>query len=145
MTAPARILLVEDDRFLRRHSGAAVFGGPVGHGIALGRAAFEPLALGIHECMRFAVDVGEQRLGGRRSTRSEEQYLHLGELLEGGFDPEEREAIRAHSKAIGIALGPRILRAETAAAAAVSLWMGTVGDWGPNGTKMPLARTVTRS
>jgi 16S rRNA (uracil1498-N3)-methyltransferase len=48
---------------------------------------------------------------------------------EGGFDPEEREAIRAHPKAIGIALGPRILRAETAAAAAVSLWMGTVGDW----------------
>ncbi|ATY33783.1 16S rRNA (uracil(1498)-N(3))-methyltransferase [Sphingomonas psychrotolerans] len=48
---------------------------------------------------------------------------------EGGFDAEEREAIRAHPKAIGIALGPRILRAETAAAAAVSLWMGTVGDW----------------
>ncbi len=48
---------------------------------------------------------------------------------EGGFDPEEREAIRAHPKAVGIALGPRILRAETAAAAAVSLWMGTVGDW----------------
>lgn len=48
---------------------------------------------------------------------------------EGGFDGEERETIRAHPKAVGIALGPRILRAETAAAAAVSLWMGTVGDW----------------
>jgi 16S rRNA (uracil1498-N3)-methyltransferase len=48
---------------------------------------------------------------------------------EGGFDPEERDAIRAHPGAVGIALGPRILRAETAAAAAVSLWMGTAGDW----------------
>jgi 16S rRNA (uracil1498-N3)-methyltransferase len=48
---------------------------------------------------------------------------------EGGFDAEERDMIRAHPQAIGIALGPRILRAETAAAAAVSLWMGAVGDW----------------
>jgi len=48
---------------------------------------------------------------------------------EGGFDDAEREAIRAHPQAVGIALGPRILRAETAAAAAISLWMGTAGDW----------------
>ncbi|HVJ02466.1 MAG TPA: 16S rRNA (uracil(1498)-N(3))-methyltransferase [Sphingomonas sp.] len=48
---------------------------------------------------------------------------------EGGFDADEREAIRALPQAVGIALGPRILRAETAAAAAVSLWMGTAGDW----------------
>ena len=48
---------------------------------------------------------------------------------EGGFDSEEREAIQAHPCAIGIALGPRILRAETAAAAAISLWMGAAGDW----------------
>ena len=49
---------------------------------------------------------------------------------EGGFDAEEREAIRAHPAAIGIGLGPRILRADTAAAAAVSLWMAAAGDWG---------------
>ena len=48
---------------------------------------------------------------------------------EGGFDAEEREAIRAHPQTVGIALGPRILRAETAAAAAISLWMGASGDW----------------
>ena len=34
---------------------------------------------------------------------------------EGGFDPAEREAIRAMPQARGISLGPRILRAETAA------------------------------
>lgn len=48
---------------------------------------------------------------------------------EGGFDAEERDAIRAHPQAVGITLGPRILRAETAAAAAISLWMAAAGDW----------------
>ena len=48
---------------------------------------------------------------------------------EGGFDPEERAAIKAHAQAVGIALGPRILRAETAAAAAISVWMAAAGDW----------------
>lgn len=48
---------------------------------------------------------------------------------EGGFDAEERAAIRAVPQAVGISLGPRILRAETAAAAAVSLWMSAAGDW----------------
>jgi len=48
---------------------------------------------------------------------------------EGGFDPTERAAIRALPQARGISLGPRILRAETAALAAVALWMGQAGDW----------------
>jgi 16S rRNA (uracil1498-N3)-methyltransferase len=49
---------------------------------------------------------------------------------EGGFEPEEREAIRALPVAVGISLGPRILRADTAAAASVALWMAAAGDWG---------------
>ena len=48
---------------------------------------------------------------------------------EGGFTPEEGEAIRAAPRAIAICLGPRILRAETAALAAVAAWMVAVGDW----------------
>ena len=48
---------------------------------------------------------------------------------EGGFDPAERDAIRAVPQAVGIGLGPRILRADTAAAAAVSVWMAAAGDW----------------
>lgn len=48
---------------------------------------------------------------------------------EGGFTPEERDAIRALPNAHGISLGPRILRAETAAAAAITLWMANAGDW----------------
>lgn len=48
---------------------------------------------------------------------------------EGGFTTEERAAIREHPQAVGIGLGPRILRADTAAAAAVSVWMAVAGDW----------------
>lgn len=48
---------------------------------------------------------------------------------EGGFTDEEREAIRTHPKAVRISLGPRILRAETAAIAATACWMAVNGDW----------------
>jgi len=48
---------------------------------------------------------------------------------EGGFDDTERAAIRAHPAARPIGLGPRILRGETAAIAALALWMGAAGDW----------------
>lgn len=48
---------------------------------------------------------------------------------EGGFTPDEAAAIRAAPNAKAISLGPRILRAETAALAAVATWMSAVGDW----------------
>ena len=48
---------------------------------------------------------------------------------EGGFTTRERDMLVAHSAVRRIALGPRILRAETAAIAAVSLWMAQHGDW----------------
>jgi 16S rRNA (uracil1498-N3)-methyltransferase len=48
---------------------------------------------------------------------------------EGGFTPEERDAVRAAPGAKSISLGPRILRAETAALAAVTAWMALAGDW----------------
>jgi len=48
---------------------------------------------------------------------------------EGGFDDEERAMVRGMAQARPVTLGPRILRAETAAIAATALWMGTVGDW----------------
>lgn len=48
---------------------------------------------------------------------------------EGGFDAAERAAIRAHPQARPISLGPRILRGETAAIAALGVWMASAGDW----------------
>ncbi len=41
---------------------------------------------------------------------------------EGGFTPDEREGIRALPQATAVSLGPRILRADTAAVAAVAVW-----------------------
>ncbi len=48
---------------------------------------------------------------------------------EGGFTDEERAMVRAAEKVVAISLGPRILRAETAALAAIATWMAAVGDW----------------
>lgn len=48
---------------------------------------------------------------------------------EGGFTPEERAQLRALDFVRAVSLGPRILRAETAAIAALSLWQACCGDW----------------
>lgn len=48
---------------------------------------------------------------------------------EGGFTPREREALIACAAVRRISLGPRILRAETAAIAAIGIWMSGHGDW----------------
>jgi 16S rRNA (uracil1498-N3)-methyltransferase len=48
---------------------------------------------------------------------------------EGGFTDEERAKIRAVEDAVPISLGPRILRAETAALASLAAYMAVAGDW----------------
>src|SRR5712691_7693372 len=48
---------------------------------------------------------------------------------EGGFAEEERKALSGLSNAIRLALGPRILRADTAAVAALALIQAVLGDW----------------
>jgi 16S rRNA (uracil1498-N3)-methyltransferase len=48
---------------------------------------------------------------------------------EGGFDEAEREAILRVPKVLRISLGPRILRADTAAVAALALIQTQMGDW----------------
>ncbi len=48
---------------------------------------------------------------------------------EGGFSQNEREMIQARDTTCPISLGPRILRAETAAVAALTLWHLKLGDW----------------
>jgi 16S rRNA (uracil1498-N3)-methyltransferase len=49
---------------------------------------------------------------------------------EGGFSPGERKRLRELAQVKPVSLGPRILRAETAAVAALSLWQAIRGDWG---------------
>ncbi|MEM6375145.1 MAG: 16S rRNA (uracil(1498)-N(3))-methyltransferase [Pseudomonadota bacterium] len=48
---------------------------------------------------------------------------------EGGFSDAERNSFRGHEMAQIVSLGPRILRADTAAVAALTLWQSTLGDW----------------
>ena len=48
---------------------------------------------------------------------------------EGGFSPEEGERLRALPFTTAVSLGPRILRADTAAIAAMTLWQAAAGDW----------------
>jgi 16S rRNA (uracil1498-N3)-methyltransferase len=48
---------------------------------------------------------------------------------EGGFSPEERDHLRALPFALAVSLGPRVLRADTAATTALTLWQAAVGDW----------------
>jgi 16S rRNA (uracil1498-N3)-methyltransferase len=48
---------------------------------------------------------------------------------EGGFTPAERALARAVPGAVPVSLGPRILRADTAAIAALTLWQAALGDW----------------
>lgn len=56
---------------------------------------------------------------------------HLGLLVgpEGGFSDDERRQLRALPYVTPIPLGPRILRADTAAVAALTLWQAALGDW----------------
>ena len=48
---------------------------------------------------------------------------------EGGFSDSERKLFRTKKNVLPVSLGNRILRAETAAVAALTMWHGLVGDW----------------
>ena len=48
---------------------------------------------------------------------------------EGGFSEREHELLRAQDYALAVTLGPRLLRADTAALAALTLWQAALGDW----------------
>ena len=48
---------------------------------------------------------------------------------EGGFSPAERARLRGLDFAVPAGLGPRILRADTAAISALTLWQAALGDW----------------
>jgi len=48
---------------------------------------------------------------------------------EGGFSDGERARLKAHKSVVAVSLGPRIMRADTAAVAALALWQAVLGDW----------------
>lgn len=78
------------------------------------------------DCLLYA---DEMRAGESCTWPAPAGWTTLLTGPEGGFSKAERQALRAHQAAAPITLGPRILRAETAAAAALSLWQHKFGDW----------------
>jgi len=66
------------------------------------------------------------------ALKTPDSKAHKGAVLigpEGGFSFAERKRIRAMAFVTPITLGPRILRADTAAIAALVLWQAALGDW----------------
>ncbi len=48
---------------------------------------------------------------------------------QGGFAPDEVDMLRGQPQTVSVSLGPRILRADTAAVAAIAAWQIALGDW----------------
>lgn len=88
----------------------------------------------------FCDEAGDE--GARRGSGGAGRGQPVGEALsvavsgpwsiligpEGGFAPDERSALRERASTTAVTLGPRILKAETAALTAVALWQAMVGD-----------------
>lgn len=72
-------------------------------------------------------DEGQNPLPILRRITEQEIALLVGP--EGGFSEEERTMLRDHPAVTPIPLGPRILRADTAAVAALAVIQATLGDW----------------
>ena len=74
----------------------------------------------------------DESLAGARETLNAQKDVEKWAILigpEGGFSDEERDHLNSLPFVTSISLGPRILRADTAAVAALTLWQTTLGDW----------------
>jgi 16S rRNA (uracil1498-N3)-methyltransferase len=70
-----------------------------------------------------------EALRGVRAAAGERPPLAVLIGPEGGFAPQERDALLKLPRVTRVALGPRILRADTAAVAALALVQAVLGDW----------------
>jgi 16S rRNA (uracil1498-N3)-methyltransferase len=76
----------------------------------------------------------ERAIGGDPDPLARLQALPEGPKAvlvgpEGGFTPDERAALLALPFVVPLSLGPRVMRADTAAVAVLALLMATHGDW----------------
>src|ERR1700735_1334469 len=98
-------------------------------------APVEPLAEALKrwppERLLVFCDEGEEQASPLRALRTARGDGGVGLLIgpEGGFDDDERPAILSAPRVLRLSLGPRILRADTAAVAALALIQATLGDW----------------
>lgn len=72
-------------------------------------------------------DEGDGPIALLRSLKAKKQAVLIGP--EGGFSEEERHMLKANDFVMSIPLGPRILRADTAAVAALAVVQAACGDW----------------
>lgn len=72
-------------------------------------------------------DAGQNPLPLLRSIKETKLALLVGP--EGGFSEDERARLRSLDFVTAIPLGPRILRADTAAVAAMAVIQAAIGDW----------------
>jgi len=96
----------------------------LGEGVALARLLRDGPA---DRALFFADELGGAPMRAAFAASPGPAALLVGP--EGGFTTAERDLIRALPQARAISLGPRILRAETAAIAATACWMAANGDW----------------
>jgi 16S rRNA (uracil1498-N3)-methyltransferase len=84
-----------------------------------------------HGLRRLVVADEEAPAGTPVSQLRALEGLPVGVLVgpEGGFAEDERAALLALDFVVPISLGPRILRADTAAVAALTLVQAIIGDW----------------
>jgi len=80
-------------------------------------------------CLIFCDEGGSAPPMARALAAEKNQPFAILTGPEGGFEPAEREALRSQAFVIPVALGPRILRADTAALAALAIWQSVCGDW----------------
>jgi 16S rRNA (uracil1498-N3)-methyltransferase len=79
--------------------------------------------------LMFCDEAGEARSALEALERAEPGPWSILIGPEGGFSAEERVAVRSLPETLPVGLGPRILRADTAAISALSLWQARIGDW----------------
>ncbi|MGY8986708.1 MAG: 16S rRNA (uracil(1498)-N(3))-methyltransferase [Sphingomonadales bacterium] len=70
---------------------------------------------------------GHSALDSLKSKEGEKWAIFIGP--EGGWSEEERKMIKCKPLCVTVSLGPRVLRADTAAISALTLFQSTLGDW----------------
>ena len=77
----------------------------------------------------FCDEGGDARPIAEALRNTKEKAFAILTGPEGGFDPAERELIRGQAFVTPVTLGPRILRADTAALASLAVLQALKGDW----------------
>ena len=84
----------------------------------------------VNRLLLFCDEAGDAKpIGHALSGKEETRPWGIITGPEGGFDAEERRALRTCAFVLPVTLGPRILRADTAALAALAVWQSFLGDW----------------